>query len=73
MSQCVVGHFTSNGICTKKNCRKRVPLILESGAENYFNLFVTDIGIYFLNLANGEEMKEMSIVKRHLSGLKKHI
>lgn len=55
MSQCIVGHFISNGIGIKKNRRKGVSLILESGAENYFDFFATDIGLYFLDLANDEE------------------
>lgn len=49
-SKCLLGHFISKGIGTKKNHQEGVKLMIESEAEDYYKRFATDIGIYYYNL-----------------------
>ena len=55
-SKCLLGHFISKGIGTKKNHQEGVKLMIESEAEDYYERFATDIGIYYYNL--GENCKK---------------
>ncbi|KAK8860553.1 hypothetical protein M9Y10_012218 [Tritrichomonas musculus] len=52
------GYFISKGIGTKKNRREGVRMMLESGVEEYYKFFATDIGLYFLDLAKEEEEED---------------
>lgn len=49
-SKCLLGYFTAHGIGTKKDHKKGVEMMLESGADDFYQSFATDIGIYYSNL-----------------------
>ena len=55
-SKCLLGHFISKGIGTKKNHQEGVKLMIESKADDYYERFATDIGIYYFNI--GENIKQ---------------
>lgn len=53
-SQCLVGHFISRGIGTKKEFNRGVENMLNSGCQDYYERFANDIGIYYLNKKDDE-------------------
>ena len=57
-SACLLGFFVAKGIGTKKNHQKGVSMMLESGANNFYEKFSTDIGIYYINLAKSFDYKK---------------
>lgn len=50
-STCLLGFYVARGIGTVKNRQKGVSLMLESGASDLYEEFSTDIGIYYIKLA----------------------
>lgn len=49
-SQCLLGYFIAHGIGIEKDNKKGIEIILESGASDFYEIFSTDIGIYYLKL-----------------------
>lgn len=49
-SKCLLGHFISKGIGTTKDFRKGIEMILSSQATDYYEIFATDIGLYYLKV-----------------------
>lgn len=56
-SKCLLGFFIAKGIGTSKNRREGVSMMLESGADDLYQLFATEIGIYYYELANESQSK----------------
>lgn len=46
-SKCLLGFFTAHGIGTTKDLNKGVSTILDGKAEDLFDQFATEIGIYY--------------------------
>ena len=47
-TKCLLVHFIATGIDKKKDLKKGVEMILESGAEDLYKNFATEISLYFL-------------------------
>lgn len=60
-SKCLLGYFIAHGIGTNKDLLKGVSTILESKAENLYEQFAADIGIYYSRI--NQEENQTSIFK----------
>lgn len=59
-SKCLLGHFISKGIGIKKDRNKGVQMMLESQAEDYFEQFATDIGLYFIEMYEADNQQRFN-------------
>lgn len=50
--KCLLGHFISKGIGTKKNFHKGIQMMIQSGDESCCEIFATDIGLYYSQIYN---------------------
>lgn len=57
-SKSLLGHFIAHGIGTKKDFQRGISTMLESGADDFNEIFSTDIGIYYINKIEEEKEKE---------------
>ena len=56
-SKGLLGHFISRGIGIKKDYRKGIQIMLESGADDYYQRYATEIGLYFIILGDEKKVK----------------
>ena len=56
-SKGLLGHFISRGIGIKKDYRKGIQVMLESGADDYYQRYATEIGLYFIILGDEKKVK----------------
>ncbi|KAK8837968.1 hypothetical protein M9Y10_035912 [Tritrichomonas musculus] len=57
-SKSLLGHFITHGIGTKKDFQRGISTMLESGADDFNEIFSTDIGIYYINKIEEEKEKK---------------
>ena len=57
-SKCLLGYYISRGIGTEKSLSRGISIMISSGFKEFYEVFSTDIGLYYVEKYNDKLIKE---------------